>query len=273
MILLFQPGNFISTSQFFLGFSFALIISAISFKLKFLTLSGSIATFVLAFLIFVFGSWGWTIPILTFFITSSILSALREKKNSEVSEYFEKSGTRDFMQVFANGGSGGILVLMNYFFPNKIWFLVYSGMISSACADSWATEIGTMSKHKTYDILSFKKIEQGQSGGVSIAGLSGAFAGSLLIALISVLMVESVSFTFILLITSAGFVSSIFDSVLGSTVQSQFKCSICGRIIDNKIHCNTFAVKYSGIKFFNNDLVNLASGIFAALFIFSLNSL
>ncbi len=268
MILLFQPGNTVFSFQFLLGFILAFLISVISGKLNLLTKSGSVATFCLAFLIFIFGGWKWTIPVLSFFVSSSLLSVIRENKNPSVNVYFEKSGSRDFYQVAANGGVGGILVLLNYFFPDKIWFYIYSGIIASSCADTWATEIGTFTKHNTYDILHLKKVEPGSSGGVSVAGFSGALLGALFISLISVLWIDSNQIDFILLITFAGFAASIFDSIIGETIQIQFQCSECKRIIDNKIHCGKEAIKYRGISFFNNDFVNLTAGLFGGIMVF-----
>ncbi len=270
MILLVEPGNSASIYQFIMGLVLALLISVISIRFKLLTVSGGVAVFILAFLIFGFGGWKWTAPILAFFIASSILSNLRERKNPIVSEYFEKPGSRDFYQVAANGGMGGILVICSYFFPGTVWFPVYAGIVASACADTWGTEIGTMSEHKTYNILRFRAVEQGASGGVSIAGLAGSLSGAFFISLISVLWIDINQIDFILLITIAGFSAGIFDSIMGALFQAQYKCSECSRILDGKTHCGVSAVKYRGISFINNDFVNLAAGIFGGIIVFSL---
>lgn len=269
MILQFQPGITLS-NQLVLGFILSLLISVISKKLKILTGSGTIAVFILAFLIFGFGAVKWTLPILSFFIISSLLSKIREKKNPSVNVYFEKSGTRDGFQVAANGGFGGILVILNYFFPDNAWFYVYSGIVASSCADTWATEIGTMSEHTTFNILNFKKTEQGASGGVSIAGFSGALAGALFIALISVLWIDNNQIDFILVVLFAGFAASIIDSMFGETVQVQYQCINCKRIIDRKTHCGANAIKLKGISIVNNDMVNLISGLIGGFIVYSL---
>ncbi len=270
MIFLVQQGTSVPVNQFVLGFFLSLIISGVAWKVKFLTIGGSIGTFLLAFLIFGLGGWQWTFPILSFFIFSSFFSKLREKKNPAVSEYFGKSGSRDFYQVLANGGLGGVLVFINHIFPNSVWFYTYSGIIASSCADTWATEIGTMAKHKTYNILKFRMVEQGSSGGVSLTGLGGSLAGALFISLISVLYVDNNKIDFILLITFAGFTAALIDSLLGASVQAQYRCPVCNRIVDNRRHCNTDAVKYRGIIMINNDFVNLAAGLSGGLIVFSL---
>jgi len=121
----------------------AAIIAYLSYKVKFLTGGGAVATFILALLIFGLGGFKWALPILTFFILSSILSKMRKKKNSDVELYFEKSGRRDQFQVLANGGIGGVLVILNSVDPQRIYYLLYLSSLASACADTWATEIGT----------------------------------------------------------------------------------------------------------------------------------
>ncbi len=272
MIALTQPDNSVPLFQIITGFFLALLISLFSLKLNFLTKSGTFAAFILAFLIFSFGGWQWTIPIFSFFILSSLLSEIREKKNPSVNDYFEKSGSRDFYQVLANGGLGGILVVINYFFPDMIWYYVYSGIIAASCADTWATEIGTMSPHNTYDILRFRKTEQGSSGGVSFTGFAGSLLGAIVISLISVLWIDNHRVDFILMITFAGFAASIFDSIAGASLQAQFECRQCGRIVDKKNHCGGTAEKCRGINFINNDFVNLASGLFGGIVAFSLTT-
>ena len=67
--------KFIS-EQLLTGIVFALIISLVSFRFKVLSSSGSVATFLLAAIIYGIGGWKWTIPILIFFITSSLLSKI-----------------------------------------------------------------------------------------------------------------------------------------------------------------------------------------------------
>jgi uncharacterized protein (TIGR00297 family) len=270
LIFLSEPGNSISISQFAFGFILSLLISVFSYKIKFLTAGGSLATFVLALVIFSLGGWKWTIPILSFYIFSTLLSKIREQKNPSVNEYFEKSGSRDLYQVLANGGLGGILAVINFIFPDTVWYLAYSGVIAASCADTWATEFGTMARHRTYDILRFRSVEQGSSGGVSFTGFAGALSGALFISLISVLWVDNNIIDFILMITVAGFAATLVDSILGASLQVQYQCTICGRIIDKREHCESKTVRYRGIKFINNDLVNLCAGLSGGIIVYFL---
>jgi len=246
------------------GFLIAFVIVFISYRVKFLSFSGSVATFFLAGTIFSMGGIKWSIPILTFFILSSILSKLRKKKNAEIELFFEKSGVRDYLQVLANGGIGGVFVIVNFFFPNEIYFMLYLSSLSAVCADTWATEIGTWRRTDTYNILNLKPIEQGVSGGISLIGTFGAFLGSLAIALSGLFWNELSPVNYFLLIVFSGLLGSFFDSFLGATVQSQNKCNVCRKITEREIHCGKEAGYHKGWKLVTNDMVNFLSGLAGA---------
>ena len=66
-----------------------------SFKLNFLDAGGSCATFLLASFVFGIGRWTFSVPILTFFILSSVLSKIGKKRKEKFVSVFEKSSRRD----------------------------------------------------------------------------------------------------------------------------------------------------------------------------------
>ncbi|HSP88700.1 MAG TPA: DUF92 domain-containing protein, partial [Ignavibacteriaceae bacterium] len=235
-------------------------------RLKLLTISGSVSTFLLALVVYTLGNLKWTLPIVTFFVLSSLLSKIRKNKNEEVEKYFEKSDQRDFFQVLANGGLGGILVSLNYFYPSKIFYLIYLSLLAAVCADTWSTEIGTLFKTKTIDILSFKEITQGMSGGISFPGILAAIAGAFVIAATSLPWLESNYKINIIIITLAGFIGSLVDSVLGSSLQAQFKCNVCNTITERKFHCDKETDLVKGKTWINNDVVNFGTGISGGIF-------
>ncbi len=253
--------------QIFIGILLAFFISIFSFRLKFLTLSGSVTQFILGSLIFGLGGLKWAVPILAFFILSSLLSKLRKKKNPDVETYFEKTGTRDMFQVLANGGIGGVLIIINQFHHSELLYAVYVSSLAAFCADTWATEIGTLKKMKTVSILNFKPVEQGVSGGISVNGFIGTVLGAFIIPLSSLSWVSKNIFIFMLIVTLAGIIGSVADSILGALVQAQYKCKICGKITEKRFHCNRFSVLTKGVKWINNDVVNFAAGITGGLFV------
>lgn len=269
MKIIFQHEDILL--NFITGIFLALVISFFSFRFKLLTKNGTAAIFFLAIIIYGFGGWKFTMPILTFFVLSSLLSKVRKKRNPAVETYFEKPGERDHFQVFANGGVAGLLVVLNYFYPSELLYIVYVSSLAAVCADTWATEIGTLSENKTVNILTFKKVEQGVSGGISFTGIIGSYLGALVIASTSLLWIQSDYIAVLLIISFAGLFGSLIDSVLGASIQAKYKCYECEKINEKYIHCSKPGKLQKGIYWVNNDIVNAGSsvsgGIFSILFV------
>ena len=146
-------------NQSLLAFSLAVLIAVVSYRLKFLSLSGSVGTFLLAVIIFSVGGWKWTIPILAFFVLSSIISKMGRKRREKFDLIFEKTSTRDIYQVLANGGVAGLIALIYHFYPRELLYYVYLASVSAATFDTWATEIGTLFLSKPRLITNLKPVE------------------------------------------------------------------------------------------------------------------
>lgn len=251
-------GDKIHHFQFLIGMLLGGTVAFFSYKVRFLTANGSVSTFLLANVIFGFGGWKWTIPIMTFFLLSSLLSKLGKTSYDEI---FEKGSRRDYLQVWANGGLAGLLMIWEILKPHPFIYLAYLGAMAAATADTWATEIGMRLGQKPRLISNFKPVPPGTSGGVTLGGLWGAFLGSLILALTGLGFLPEYQpiekLLIILLLTLAGMTASLVDSLLGATVQVQYRCSVCQKITEKRIHCKTNqTVPISGLKWMNNDMVN-----------------
>ena len=263
-----------STAQnliFTIGIAIALLIAVVSYYLRFLSGSGAVSTFLLGAVIFGTGKWEFSLPILLFFILSSLLSKLGKKWKQQFADTFQKGGRRDLGQVLANGGVAGIIVLLWNYFPDDVWYFAFVGSIAAVTADTWATEIGVFSKIAPRDILTFKQVPPGTSGGVTLLGLAGGLLGSCLIVLIGSFVTkryENVVPAMVLFpfIVGAGLMGSIVDSIIGATVQAQYRCPICGKITEKKDHCqgNTTTL-IAGFPLINNDFVNGTCALSGAL--------
>jgi len=245
---------------------FSSLISFFSYRLKFLTKNGTAAVFALALLIYGLGELKWTVPILTFFILSSALSKLRRKRNSLVDEAFEKNSRRDALQVIANGGFGGLIIIVNHFIPSELLYFVFVSSVATVCADTWSTETGTMFKAKTISVINFKVVKQGTSGGISVIGTAGGIAGSIVIAAASLPWMHADHNAFILAVILSALFGNLMDSVFGALFQAQFKCSQCGIITERKNHCSKDTMLIQGHLWINNDFVNFTTSILGGLF-------
>jgi uncharacterized protein (TIGR00297 family) len=256
--------------QFLSGMALAAVMAITSYYFRFLSASGSVGTFLLATIIFGVGGWQWTIPILTFFIFSSLLSKLGKRRKSKFQLMFEKTDTRDAGQVAANGGVAGIVMLCWYIFPeNNVWYLVYLASLAAVTADTWGTEIGLLAKGSPRSITSLRKVETGTSGGVSLSGFVGGAFGASLLALSGSFWFRggAPTFTFIIIVCS-GILGALVDSLLGATVQAQYRCTVCGKITERTLHCGTSSILVRGVRWIDNDVVNWACALAGGISLF-----
>ncbi|MBI3004156.1 MAG: DUF92 domain-containing protein [Ignavibacteriales bacterium] len=241
-------------TQIIVGVVLGACIATASFYARFLSVKGSVATFFLASVIFGVGGWQWTIPVLVFFVTSSVLSKVGKKRKREFDSVFEKSDVRDHGQVLANGGIGGMLAVAQASMPSTDFYPAYLGSIAAVTADTWGTEIGLLTKGKTISIVSVHPVPRGTSGGVSVTGFAGGVIGAVAIVVSAVPWIWDVRLA--TWIISAGIVASLIDSTLGATMQAEYTCAVCGSKTEREVHCSSPAKLVRGRKWITNDLVN-----------------
>lgn len=267
VLYVLEMNHTVQLESFLIGGAFALFLAIFSVKVKFLNNSGATATFLLGTTIFGFGGITWTVPMLTFYLLSSVLSKLGKKRKAKFDLVFEKGSQRDSGQVYANGGIAWILMIIFSLTGDPAVFFAYLGTLAAVQADTWATEIGTMWPNpKAWLVTSFREVPVGTSGGVSVPGTSGAFIGSLFICASALLVNNGWMYEFgvvqsMMLIGVSGLVASLVDSFFGATVQAQYYDPIRekvterthsiaedGSMVENRL--------LKGVAFVNNDLVN-----------------
>jgi uncharacterized protein (TIGR00297 family) len=199
-----------------------------------------------------------------FFATSSYWSKYKSAKKKDIEEKLAKGATRDWRQVLANGGGAALISIIYFFHQDITWLIGFLVCLASSNSDTWASEIGTLSKTKPVYIRTFKRIERGTSGAVSWLGTTAAILGSMLIALGGTWLfhLEVLHFFIIFLF---GFLGNIFDTLIGAYYQQVYKCSNCGIETEKKVHCQIPAKRIKGYSLVDNDMVNFISGFIAAL--------
>jgi uncharacterized membrane protein len=105
-----------------------------------------------------------------------------------------------------------------------------------------------------WDVVRFKRMDQGLSGGVSLAGTIASFLGAGIISL-CYFYLHSDGFVTLLILFS-GVMGSLVDSILGSLFQPKFKTEL-GEIMDYGKKEDMI----SGVSFFSNDFVNFLSNV------------
>jgi uncharacterized protein (TIGR00297 family) len=230
--------------QWWSGLFLAAMVSLVALRLGWLTLGGALVACLVGG--FAFGRFGLigAGALLTFFVTSTLLGRSRGK----VSE-----GPRTAMQVFANGGVASYFAL----YGSVEGWVGFVCALAAANADTWATEIGLRFGGNPRNIVTWRRVDAGASGGVTLIGFVGAAAGSMLMALWAPEVMR--------VVLLAGFLGALFDSLLGAALQARFVCGECGAALEGSRHCGQDARCVRGWSLLDNDGVNFAMTLFAAL--------
>ena len=244
------------------GFFLAIIIAYLAYRAHSLNTSGAIAATVVGTIIFGLGGLQWAVLLLLFFITSSILSRMFKKRKQGLDEKFSKGHERDAGQVFGNGGLATAFVLIHALYPESIiGWVGFAAALAAVNADTWATELGVLNPTPPRMITDLRKrVEKGTSGGVSYFGTFASLLGAAVIALPAAWFAGD--WSLLPLISLAGLAGSLFDSLLGATVQAMYYCPADKKETEkHPLHtCGTETVHIRGWKWLDNDWVNFACG-------------
>ncbi|GMK39652.1 hypothetical protein PCCS19_27060 [Paenibacillus sp. CCS19] len=239
-----------------------------------LTKRGAIAAALMGLGYTAFGGLVWMGTLLAFFTTSSLLSRWKRKQHRKAAaeSLYEKTGARDASQVWANGGIGLALCIGNALFPHEGWLYAFIGVMAAVNGDTWATELGSLSRKPPVSIRTGRRVPPGTSGGITAAGSFAAAAGSLAIGVAAAgLLIVGTAWqeghawsnipigSMIAAAFIGGVAGTFFDSLLGAYVQVMFRCSVCGTETERSSHCGAPVQPLRGWNRMNNDAVNIAS--------------
>ena len=255
--------------QITIGLLVAFFLSYVSYRFNALSWSGALGMIIVGTIVFGLGDLIFAVPLIFFFVSSSLISLITTPSKRQAMITFDKTGPRDIWQVLANGGVGAVCVILYFITGEFIWFFPYLAALCEATSDTWATELGTLSKRYPVSITTLRRVEPGRSGGVTVIGTLAAVAGSLATmlsgysAMATDSSLQQFQFKFWLAVVNAGFAGAILDSMMGGSIQAIYRCNVCERITEKKLHCGQPTDHISGWRFINNDMVNFASTLFA----------
>ncbi|MFP4547717.1 MAG: DUF92 domain-containing protein [Fidelibacterota bacterium] len=250
--------------------AFSVMFAVTAYRAKSLSVSGTFGAIFMGSVIFSVGGIKWMLPMAVFFVLSSLVSKIGKKKKESATLMAEKHDVRDIYQVYANAGIGLACAIVFYFTNNNLFYLAYLASLAGAAADTWATEFGTLLGKNPRKITTFKRCLPGESGGVTIPGTLAAVFGAFSIGITGFLIADTVNVKILVMLVLAGLIGSLIDSILGATLQSQYKCITCYKITEKLIHCEAKTTLFKGRPWINNDFVNLMCTLSGAGVVFFL---
>ncbi|MFP3314382.1 MAG: DUF92 domain-containing protein [Thermocladium sp.] len=258
------------TYYFAIGFTASIVLTLAAIKLKVIRRDAAPAAVLIGTLISLSGPLTVLFFIIFLFL-STIVTRLGASRKRALGVGSDLEG-RTARQVMAVGIIPGIISAAAAIHPSNELLDLLVVSIATSSADTWASEIGILSKSQPRLIIKpWIKISPGTSGGITILGELGSAAGSaamimtaLLISRAAALLPFPASYVWLAsppsnypILWLVGYIGEVMDSALGALLQPKYLCPKCGVTTDYEVHhCGTRALRIRwGIA--SNELINL----------------
>lgn len=268
------------------GFVLSSAVGILGYRRGFLSKGGVFGAILTGTPILGFGGTLWGFLLVAFFFSSSLLSHIRSPAKILLADKFQKGSRRDLGQALANGGWAAVLAIAFGIWHAQLIFFPFVGAIATVTADTWATEIGVLSKEPPRLITNGRIVPTGTSGGLTVLGTLCALSGAALIGVLAVTMapifrlvpwwnvpalgeigLPSSGFSLIFLSSLSGLAGSLADSLLGATCQAIYYCDFDRKETERPIHaCGRRTRRLRGYSWMENDMVNFLSSILGSSF-------
>jgi uncharacterized protein (TIGR00297 family) len=261
-----------------LGLLTSLVVALAAHRAHSLSRSGVLGAVLTGTLILGLGGWSWGLALIAFFVSSSLLTRWRKERKAALEGLAAKGGQRDLGQALANGGLAALLAVLAVLLPHPSWAAAFAGALAAATADTWATEVGTLSPTPPRRITTGEVVLPGTSGGITLLGTLAASAGALFLgaAFFALWAAEcrwlggpcppsaAARWTIVPLALAGGLAGNLVDSLLGATVQGVYRCPRCGKETERRSHCGGPTVPLRGQAWLTNDGVNFLATLVGA---------
>ena len=201
-----------------------LALALFAYKKNLMTVWATVTSFVQAEIIgFCTNIW-WVLAFFMFPVMAFIATKWKLKEKMELGLQEGKKGERSVLNLLGVGTIPVVIAIVFFLRPSDLLTVAFLSSIAVSTSDTIASETGIWAK-KTYMITTFKQVEPGPNGAVSLYGFGTAFIGTLAFALLGwffIFNTEPISVPDIrfLIVVTAGMIGNVMDSVLGATLEN-----------------------------------------------------
>jgi uncharacterized protein (TIGR00297 family) len=162
------------------------------------------------------------VVLMCFLVLGFLISRFKYREKEKIGAAEANYAKRGINPVIASGIISTFSALLYTIEPGLSIFL-FSGAISTALANVFATEIGVLQKNPII-LFKFKKVRAGTRGAVSLLGEVGGIIGALLMGSAMAYLFSDYRLVFVSLV--AGFFGCNVDSIMGSYVPNITKSEV-----------------------------------------------
>lgn len=227
---------------------------------------------------------------ISFLVYSTMVTRLGKERKIKLGLTSDLEG-REAGQVIAVGFVPSVMAMVSAITyavglvdASRAFLASYIASLAATSADTWASEIGVLSRGKPTLITKPRvKVAPGTSGAVTPLGELSSLAGSASVALTYLAITRAfdgspgwVKFNWgalsptvqlILLIIALGYMGEVLDSFLGALTQPKYYCDKCGVITEQVIHVcgeRTRLIHNPRVRLSNED-VNLVESLIVSI--------
>lgn len=215
----------VSWTQLSIALLIIVPLGYIAFFLETASIQGMVTGILLGFLTIILGGYSWFALLIAFFGIGGLSTKYRYEEKLERGVAEPQGGARGTGNVLGNSLTALIAVLL--FAAHEplnvspdLFMFAFAGSLATALSDTLSSEIGGL-----YDnphlITTFESVDPGTDGAVTIQGEIGGIAGSLVIALLALLLfdLQLIEGGYILL---AGIIGMTTDSLFGALLEGEY---------------------------------------------------
>ncbi|HKB80821.1 MAG TPA: DUF92 domain-containing protein [Thermoanaerobaculia bacterium] len=204
------------------------VLAIIGYVLKTVDLSGFITGWALGTIIILGAGPRMYVALLAFFVIGTAATRLGYRRKAREGLAQEKGGRRGAGHAFANVGVAALCAIAYWRGLGLVPLFMGIAALATAAADTAGSEIGQLLGRRTFMPLTFRRVERGTDGAVSLEGTLAGIAGAFLVAVAGTAMtVHEIRPGFLgtvvidkghvlAVVTVCGFLGSYLESIVGS---------------------------------------------------------
>ena len=205
------------------------VLALLGWALRTVSLSGFIGGWIVGAAIIAGAGWPLYVTLLAFFVIGTITTKIGYARKKAAGLEQEHEGRRGFVHAFSNVGVAALCAIAESRFartpspPTSTIIPLFMGIaaLATAAADTTASEIGQLIGKRAFLPLSFRRVEPGTEGAISVEGtLLGVIAAAAVatVGTFAASPIWPVAYRTrtIALVTSCALVGSYLESIAGS---------------------------------------------------------
>jgi uncharacterized protein (TIGR00297 family) len=208
------------------------ILAILGYALRTVDLSGCITGWLLGIVVILGGGPPMYVALLAFFVVGTACTQLGYARKARAGLAQEKGGRRGAGHAFANVGVAAICSIAVWRGLGLVPLFMGITSLATAAADTAASEIGQLIGKRAFHPLTFRRLERGTDGAMSLEGTLAGALGALMVAIAGTAMalhyirpgfIGTVTIDkarAITVVTVAAVLGSYVESVLGSLTRN-----------------------------------------------------